>query len=92
MSTSKVLLGVAFGMVTGALAGILTAPDSGRNTRNKISRKSQGFVDDMKNKANSFKDGFKYRLETAMEDGHHLLDQPKSKIENAPKKSGNYSS
>ena len=90
MSTSKVILGVVVGMAAGAIAGLLTAPDSGRNTRNKITQKSRGYVDDMKNKVNNFKDGFKYRLETAMNDGLHLEDQTTSKSRNTSRKTGNY--
>ena len=56
MSTSKVLLGVVVGLAAGAMAGILMAPDSGSNTRKKLSSQGQGVVDDLKSKFNDFID------------------------------------
>lgn len=56
MKTSNVILGVLAGAAVGAVIGILYAPDSGKNTRNKISRKTEDLVGDLKDKADHLAD------------------------------------
>lgn len=89
MSTSKVLLGVVVGLAAGAMAGILMAPDSGSNTRKKLSSQGQGVVEDLKSKFNDFLDGFMSHVETVKDDAHDLADRTKSKIGETVKKVGN---
>ncbi len=83
MSASKVLLGVVVGLAAGALVGILLAPDSGANTRKKISQKGEGYVDELKTKFNDFLDGFMEHVESAKDDArgmaNDLADKAKSK-------------
>lgn len=90
MSTSKVLLGVVIGLAAGAMAGILMAPESGTNTRKKISKKGQGYVEDLKGKFNDFLDGFMNHVETVKDDANDLADRAKSKIGETVKKVGSY--
>ncbi|MEP6794358.1 MAG: YtxH domain-containing protein [Saprospiraceae bacterium] len=92
MSTSKIVLGVIAGMAAGAVAGMLTAPDSGVNSRKKISQKSQKYVNDLQSKVNNFKNGFKSSIETVKDDVHMIADQAKSKSGDHIKKVGNYNS
>lgn len=92
MSTSKVLLGVVVGLAAGAMAGILMAPDSGSNTRQKLSSRGQGMVDDLKGKFNDFLDGFMSHVETVKDDANEIADRAKSKIGETVKKVGNYNS
>lgn len=58
MRTSKAILGIAAGVAAGAVLGVLMAPDSGENTRKRITNKSQGVVDDLKSRFNTLVDGF----------------------------------
>ena len=90
MSTSKVLLGVVVGLAAGAMAGILMAPESGSETRKKISSKGQGYVDDLKGRFNDFLDGFMSHIETVKDDASDMADRAKSKIGETVKKVGNY--
>lgn len=92
MSTSKVLLGVVVGLAAGAMAGILMAPDSGPNTRAKLSSKGQGMVDDLKSKFNDFLDGFMSHVESAKDEASEIADRAKSKIGETARKVGNYTS
>ncbi|MBK9982963.1 MAG: YtxH domain-containing protein [Saprospiraceae bacterium] len=92
MSTSKILLGIIAGVAVGAAAGILTAPDSGVNTRKKISEKSQGYANDLQNKVNNFKNGFKSSVNTVKDDVHMIADQAKTKLGDHAKKAGSYNS
>jgi gas vesicle protein len=92
MSTSKVLLGVVVGLAAGAMAGILMAPDSGSTTRQKLSSRGQGMVDDLKGKFNDFLDGFMSHVDTVKDDANDIADRAKSKIGETVKKVGNYNS
>ena len=92
MSTSKVLLGVVVGLAAGAMAGILMAPDSGSNTRRKISTKGQGYVDDLRSRFNDFLDGFMHHVDTIKEDANDIADRAKTKISDTAKKAGSYNS
>ena len=90
MSTSKVLVGIIAGLAAGAVVGLLMAPDSGSNTRKKLSQKGQGYVDDLKSKFNDFLDGFMNQVETVKDDASDLADRAKSKIGDTMKKVGSY--
>ncbi len=90
MSTSKVLVGIIAGLAAGAVVGLLMAPDTGSNTRKKISQKGEGYVDDLRSKFNDFLDGFMNQVETVKDDAHDLADRAKSKIGDTMKKVGSY--
>ncbi|MBL7873632.1 MAG: YtxH domain-containing protein [Cyclobacteriaceae bacterium] len=51
----KVAGGVLAGAAAGAIAGILMAPDSGKNTRKKIADKSKKVTADVKSKVTEIK-------------------------------------
>ena len=68
MSSGKVLLGLLAGVAAGALIGILFAPDKGWNTRKKITKKADDYVDSMQDKFNEF-------LETASKIKENLKDE-----------------
>jgi gas vesicle protein len=50
MSSEKVILGLLAGATLGVLAGILLAPAKGSDTRERILKNSEGFVDELKDK------------------------------------------
>jgi len=54
--TSKFLIGFALGVIGGAVAGILLAPDSGKATRKKIVDKTNKLKDELENFAGAAKD------------------------------------
>ncbi len=64
MSSGKLLLGVLAGVAVGALAGILLAPDKGSETRKKISKKGDEYIDTLKEKFNDFLEQIKGEAET----------------------------
>jgi gas vesicle protein len=68
MNSGKVVLGVLAGLAAGAILGILFAPDSGVNTRQKIVRKGEGYMDDLKEKFNDFVDHVAEKVEKVKED------------------------
>jgi gas vesicle protein len=54
MTAGKILLGVVAGIATGALLGVLFAPEKGCDTRRKIGQKKDDLTDDLKEKFNGF--------------------------------------
>jgi gas vesicle protein len=81
-SGSKVLLGVLAGAATGAILGVLFAPERGEDTRRKISEGSREVTDNLKTKFGEFVDGLADRYETVKESATDLLDQGRQKATN----------
>jgi gas vesicle protein len=81
MKSGKVLLGLLAGVATGALMGILFAPEKGSKTRQKISNKSDDYADGLKSKFNEFLDNMTRKYEETMEDAETLVAKGKAKYE-----------
>lgn len=67
MKSGKIILGVLAGLAAGAALGILFAPDKGKDTRKKISKKSRDFADDITNKMNDSVDRITQKFENLKE-------------------------
>ncbi len=74
MSTGKVALGVVAGVATGAILGILFAPDKGSVTRKKIADKGKDSLDGLKTRYNSVIDNLSAKLEQVKQNGHDAVD------------------
>jgi len=48
MNSGKIILGALAGVAAGALLGVIFAPDKGSVTRHNISKKSQDYIDEVK--------------------------------------------
>jgi gas vesicle protein len=68
MSSGKILLGVLAGVSVGALLGVLFAPDKGWNTRKRISKKADEYVNGLKDKFNEFLETINEKFEDAKEE------------------------
>ncbi len=79
MNAGKVGLSILAGIATGALVGILFAPDKGSNTRKKIVSKSEDYVDNVKEKFNGLLDTMKERYESIKSEAENLEENGKEK-------------
>ena len=85
MSSGKVLLGVLAGVAAGALLGILFAPDKGWNTRKKISKKSEDYVDALRDKFDEFLDNISAKVDEVKEEVTDFSEQAKAKVNEVKK-------
>jgi gas vesicle protein len=67
MSPGKILVGTLIAMGTGAVLGVLFAPDKGSVTRRKISKNGLRFADDVKATAREYAGELGERIESANE-------------------------
>lgn len=79
MKRGKVLLGILGGMAAGALLGILLAPDSGANTRKKIVKKGEDYVDGVKEKFTEMMDDVNQRFDDLMKEANAVVKRGKEK-------------
>lgn len=82
MKTNKVILGVIGGLATGAILGILFAPQSGRKTRRKIKDKSKEFKDHLKDDFDKLIQKIDKKYESVSHNAHEYLHNGKVKTEN----------
>ena len=83
MSTAKVVLGTLAGLATGAVVGILLAPEKGSTTRKQIKDKADDYVDELKLQFNEFRDSLTEKFESAINDAEILAEKRKSKYNHA---------
>jgi gas vesicle protein len=65
MSSKKVLFGLLAGAATGALLGVLFAPEKGTDTRKKISKKGGDYAETLKKYLSEFIDTISEKYEQA---------------------------
>jgi gas vesicle protein len=75
MKNGKVILGVLAGAATGAILGILFAPDKGVKTRKKIAKRSRKYVDDVGQSFNSIIDEMSSKLKNAANNGKSAVEE-----------------
>ena len=74
MSTKKLLIGVLAGVATGAVLGILFAPDKGSSTRKRFKRKSYDYTDELEAKFNELIDNITEQFQTVVEEVNQMSE------------------
>ncbi len=77
MSSGKVLTGVFVGLAAGAIMGILLAPDKGSNTRKKISKKGDDYMEDLQVRLDCFVESITDRFKSAKGNAYDTIEQGK---------------
>jgi len=78
-SASSVLLAFILGGVVGAGITLLVAPQSGRETREKI----KDFAEDIKEKVGDYSEQIKNRFKSTVEHGKEFVEEKKSLLTTA---------
>ena len=85
MTTGKAVLGILAGTAIGAGLGILFAPDSGRNTRKKISSRGQEYVDGLSGQFNKMASSIGQEFNMMKDEVNQLSDNTKAKTQEVKK-------
>jgi gas vesicle protein len=75
MSSGRVVLGLLAGVAAGALLGVLFAPEKGSVTRRNIAKKSEDYVDDLKEKFQDFLESVSERIEKVKENASEFAEE-----------------
>jgi gas vesicle protein len=84
MRKGKVIaLGTLTGLVLGATAGILFAPEKGTRTRKQIKDKSHDYMNQLKSKLDEFRNSIAGKFNSTKRDAEYLAGKGKAKYEEA---------
>jgi gas vesicle protein len=80
---SGAVVALLAGLAVGAVLGVLFAPDSGKNTRERISDKALDLTDNAKDSLHSLKDKISYGKDSLVSLKDRVVDTVKTKVESA---------
>ncbi len=83
MSTEKVVLGTLAGIATGAVLGVLFAPEKGSTTRKKISQKGADYSNELYTKVGDFVGGMTKKAVGLKNEATDMVEKGSAKVGNA---------
>jgi gas vesicle protein len=81
MSAGKIIAGAIVAMATGAALGVLFAPDSGVNTRKKISARGNRYLGSIRNTAGDYVNSMEETYESARGTAVEIADRVKGAVD-----------
>ncbi len=79
MRPQKVIIGALAGIAAGALIGMLFAPDKGSESRGKIVKKGEDYLESIKRTFNSFLDGISIKFDRVKDEVEDIAEGRKSR-------------
>ena len=79
MKQGQVVLGVLAGIATGAVLGILFAPEKGERTRRKILNKGEDLADELEDKFDNLVETITEKYESTKKEAETLIAKVKAK-------------
>ncbi|MEX2595053.1 MAG: YtxH domain-containing protein [Anditalea sp.] len=80
MNASKLLLSAIAGVAIGIQIGVLIAPEKGEDTRRKLSKKGDDYLDEINAQINRFIDGVTEKLDKVNKNVSDVGERGKSKV------------
>ena len=80
---SGAVVALLAGLAVGAVLGVLFAPDSGKNTREKISDKALDLADNAKDSLHSIQDKLSYGKDSLVNLKDRVVETVKTKVDSA---------
>ncbi len=81
--SKKLLTGIFIGAAVGTALGILFAPESGKDTRKKLAKKTNNLSDTVKEKLSELSTVVKEKLENIKNEANDIIEKSKAKNEEA---------
>ncbi len=79
MNAGKLILSALAGVAAGAVVGVLFAPEKGKETRNKISKKGEAYLRTYKGKFNKAFDKLAVKFDNLKEEVTNLAEETRAK-------------
>lgn len=79
-NNAKILTGFSLGLLTGAVAGLLYAPEKGDKTRKKLKKTATKTYDDSLKKVNELKTTVNKEIDDIAKQSKKTIDQLKSSV------------
>jgi gas vesicle protein len=79
MNAGKLILGALAGVAAGAVVGVLFAPEKGKDTRKKISKKSEAYLRTYKGKFNKAVDKLAGKFDNLKEEVTNFAEESRAK-------------